>query len=252
MNIEDRLFFGYRIIESIHRSNQYNICRAYNNEGYIVALKIAEEQFISENPELIERAYRKAEVMRAISNRGSNTFHLVRVFDVVKTDKVFFVVMNWIEGVTLESSLPRMSLPRNRVDLEDIENQLHEAVRVVTNMGHRPAVINSSNVIITPRDTVVLLNYIDLARQDETAVRGVVDNFMDECYRELSHRYAVPIAEESTYEPSSYPYPPNDYPPYPKPSGSRLSDKAVMIGFAVIIIITLLTILVLLIVGRQV
>ena len=248
--MEDKLFYGYRIIESIHKSNRYNICRAYSKEGYTVALKIAE------NPKLIEEAYRKAEAMRAVSARFNNSLRFVRVLDAVKTDKVFFIVMTPVDGITLETALAQMSLPRNRADLEEIENQLNETVRIICSLGYRPAGIEASNVIVTPRDTVVLLNYIELAHPDENAAQNTVNNLMDKCYRELSNRSnAAPydIRYESQYEPQydsapdCEPYYP---PPPPMPPTRRASDNAIVTGLGIIIVIALIAILLIFIIGR--
>jgi hypothetical protein len=254
--MEDKQFYGYRIIESIHKSNRYNICRAYNKEGYTVALKIADETFFTENPQLIDEAYRKAEAMRAVSIRFNNSLRFVRVLDTFKTDKVFFIVMTLIDGITLETALAQMSLPRNRADLEEIENQLSETVRIICNLGYRPAEIDASNVIVTPRDTVVLLNYIDLAQPDEDAAQSTVNKLMDKCYRKLSSRNnSAPydIQYEPLYDSYSNSYPDSDPyypPPPPMPSVRRMSDNAIVTGLGIITVMALIAILLIFIIGR--
>ncbi|GHV52426.1 hypothetical protein FACS1894181_15510 [Bacteroidia bacterium] len=225
--MQEKLFYGYRIIETIHTSSRFFICKACNKENKTVVLKIAKKDFFANNAEsiLVEKAFRKAEAMQEIT-RKYNPYHLVRVFDVVKTDKVFFIVMEYIAGVSLEETLPRMSIPRNQVDLEEIENKLTDIVRMINEYGYTPAAIEASNVIVTPQDAIVLLNYPDVSLPSDMAGPNAVDDFMDKCYRNIS-RY-----DEDDARMPSAPYYPNDsggtyysnYPNYPNYSG-RQSGK---------------------------
>jgi serine/threonine protein kinase len=222
--MQEKLFYGYRIIETIHTSNRFFICKAYNKENKVVALKIAKKDFFANNPEsiLVEKAFRKAEAMRAIT-RKYNPYRLVRVFDVVRTDKVFFIVMEYIAGVSLEETLPRMSIPRNQVDLEEIENKLTDIVRMINEYGYTPATIEASNVMVTPQDAIVLLNYLDPSSPTDMVGPNVVDDFMDKCYRNIS-RYdgndaRMPAAPYYPDEPSNSYYP--DYSGYPAYPGKQ-------------------------------
>jgi serine/threonine protein kinase len=186
-------------METIHTSNHFVVCKAYNNDGRAVVLKIAGTNFLVNNPEAIEASFRAAELMRSITHKY-NSRALVRVLDVVRTDKTFFIVMEYITGVSLAQTLPNMSLPRNQADLDEIEEQLNEIVHTIYDYGYTPATITASNVMVTPDDRIVLLNYINpYVTIDDETYPDVVDEFMENCYHNLS-------GEVDGINETSYPY----------------------------------------------
>jgi hypothetical protein len=236
--MQNNFYCGYKVLETLHSSRRFVICKAIDREGKTVVLKIAGSDFLHNHAEDVDRYYRTAEAMRSVTVRYPSP-HLVHVLDVVRTEKSFFIVMEYVEGVSLAKTLPHLSIPRNQSDLDEIENQLYDIVRAISDYGFRPAAIESSNVMVTPADKVVLLNYINLyAHTGDISCGHIVDEFMDECYRSIS---GFDVDEEERPHP---PYPSGEYDPYEtdpscgyateKPS-SRIKPEIIALGVIAIL-----------------
>jgi hypothetical protein len=149
---------------------------------------------------------------------------------------MFYIVMEYIEGVSLADTLPNMSLPRHQIDLDEIERQLGGIVGAISGYGYAPAAIEASNVMVTPSDRVVLLNYLNMyAAEEDYTYPNVVDEFMDECYRTLpcyDDDEALPASSSAPYRREPY-----DYSPAPS---SRIKPEIaalIIIGIIAVIVI---------------
>ena len=92
-----RLDGRYEIKEIIGVGGMAVVYKAYDNqENRIVAVKILKEEFIS-NEEFVRRFKNESKAIAMLSHPN-----IVKVFDVSFGDLIQYIVMEYIEGITLK------------------------------------------------------------------------------------------------------------------------------------------------------
>ena len=97
-----RLDGRYEIKEIIGVGGMAVVYKAYDNqENRIVAVKILKEEFIS-NEEFVRRFKNESKAIAMLSHPN-----IVKVFDVSFGDLIQYIVMEYIEGITLKEYIER-------------------------------------------------------------------------------------------------------------------------------------------------
>ena len=92
-----RLDGRYEIQEIIGVGGMAVVYKAYDNqENRIVAIKILKEEFVS-NEEFLRRFKNESKAIAMLSHPN-----IVRVFDVSFGDRIQYIVMEFIDGITLK------------------------------------------------------------------------------------------------------------------------------------------------------
>ncbi|MDR0943466.1 MAG: protein kinase, partial [Ruminococcus sp.] len=96
-NIGKRLDGRYEITELIGVGGMADVYKATDIlEGKVVAVKILKPEF-SDNEEFIRRFRNESKAIAVLSHPN-----IVKIFDVGFTDKLQFIVMEYIDGITLK------------------------------------------------------------------------------------------------------------------------------------------------------
>ncbi len=96
-NIGRKLDGRYEITELIGEGGMANVYKATDNvENKVVAVKILKKEF-AENEEFLRRFRNESKAIAVLSHPN-----IVKVFDVGFSDKIQFIVMEYIDGITLK------------------------------------------------------------------------------------------------------------------------------------------------------
>lgn len=119
-----------------------------------VALKILQEEFAAQ-PETARMLIREAQQTQRLSHPN-----IVRVFDYGVEKEVYYLVMEYIDGETLENLIQR-SRPRglNYSAAMSILNQVFEAISYSHSLGIVHADLKPANIILKSDGTVKLLDF---------------------------------------------------------------------------------------------
>ena len=92
----------YEITELIGEGGMADVYKANDNvENKIVAVKILKKEF-AENEEFVRRFRNESKAIAVLSHPN-----IVKVFDVGFTDKIQFIVMEYIDGITLKEYMEK-------------------------------------------------------------------------------------------------------------------------------------------------
>ena len=109
--------------------------------GRAVAIKVLPED-VAANPDLKQRFEREAQTLASISHP-----HICPVFDVGKHDHVDFLVMEYLEGETLEQRLKKGALPLNQA--LHVATQIADALAVAHRAGIIHRDLKPGNIMLT-------------------------------------------------------------------------------------------------------
>jgi tRNA A-37 threonylcarbamoyl transferase component Bud32/FixJ family two-component response regulator len=147
----------YSIIEEISKGGMSVVYRAIdvylNREVAIKELKVDEKSFSQEIIDGIIRRFKKeAEVMAKLNHNN-----ILKVFDVMEQNNKHYIIMEYIEGNTLESILKSMKLPI--IEIINISQQICLALDYIhsNNIIHRD--IKPSNIMIDTNRIVKLMDF---------------------------------------------------------------------------------------------
>lgn len=97
-----RLDGRYEIREIIGVGGMAVVYKAYDNqEGRIVAIKILKEEFVT-NEEFVRRFKNESKAIAMLSHQN-----IVKVYDVSFGDLIQYIVMEYIDGITLKEFIER-------------------------------------------------------------------------------------------------------------------------------------------------
>lgn len=115
----DDFFLGeYKILERIGRGRMAGVYKAAHPSGQVVAIKVLPPSR-AKNPQMLARFEREARLAVKLKNP-----HVVRSFQVGETKSVHYLVMEYLEGDTLEEVLQR----RKRLPPAEAVRLVHQAL----------------------------------------------------------------------------------------------------------------------------
>ena len=109
----------------------------------VVAVKVLREEFL-ENPELVYRFKNESKAISILDHPG-----IVKVFDVSVTDKLQYIVMEYIDGITLKEYITRRGEPLTWKEVVHFTEQILDAL----DHAHRKGVVHRD---IKPQNIMLL------------------------------------------------------------------------------------------------
>jgi serine/threonine protein kinase len=105
----------YRLVERIGRGGMATVYKAYQPalERY-VAVKVMHEQLAAEDAQFFKRFQREAKAVAALRHP-----HIVQVFDFGVEGDVPYMVMEYLEGVTLKHELQALTAQDETMPLDE-------------------------------------------------------------------------------------------------------------------------------------
>lgn len=135
----------YELIEYAGSGGMGVVYRALgSNNQDIFAIKILKPDVVAKNPEYAELFEREAKTVKSLYHP-----HIVKVHDSGKDDDLSYMVMEWVDGNSIEEVLTQITLPLNR--LTNIFEQVCRAVAY----AHERSVIHLD---IKPANILILKN----------------------------------------------------------------------------------------------
>lgn len=162
----------------IHRSERFVICHAFDKDVRNVVLKIATDDYFKEKDE-IEKAYRRACLARDFSRR-TECADCCKIYDAELNNEDFYIAMQYIKGIPLDSILHDIDIVENSGDLDALARLLRAACDRLTGNGLKPAALSARNIFLRQdTDGIVLLNYAALPEDDMPESDRPAEDFVD-------------------------------------------------------------------------
>lgn len=152
----------YEITESIGEGGMADVYKANDNvENKIVAVKILKKEF-AENEEFVRRFRNESKAIAVLSHPN-----IVKVFDVGFTDKIQFIVMEYIDGITLKEYMEKEGILTWKDSVHFII-QILRALQHAHNKGIVHRDIKPQNIMMFDDGTIKVMDFgiAKFARED--------------------------------------------------------------------------------------
>ena len=163
-----RLDGRYEIQEIIGVGGMAVVYKAFDNqENRIVAIKILKEEFIS-NDEFVRRFKNESKAIAMLSHPN-----IVKVFDVSFGDLIQYIVMEFIEGITLKEYIEREGSLRWK-DAVYFTIQILKALQHAHDKGIVHRDVKPQNIMVLPDGTIKVTDF-GIARFARSEQRTITD-----------------------------------------------------------------------------
>ncbi|MGD2145886.1 MAG: protein kinase [Anaerolineae bacterium] len=155
MDLEGKRLGQYQVIEELGRGGMAIVYKAFQPSlNRYVAIKVLPQQFTFDN-QFVQRFLREARSAAALHHPNIVTIH-----DVCHQDGHYFIVMEFVEGATLDQVVAesgRMPLPR----IQRIVSQVVDALQHAHQRGLIHRDIKPTNIMVDPQrnDHVTLMDF---------------------------------------------------------------------------------------------
>lgn len=171
---------GYKILDRIGKGQMAGVYRAVHNLGQTVALKILPSSK-AKNPAILSRFEREARLLTQVDHPN-----VIRAFQLGETGGINFIVMEYVDGETLEDVLTR----RKKLPVTEAVRLVHQAFNGLQHLHERRMIhrdLKPANLMLTPVpasgkpdttwDATVKIVDIGLGRElfDENAPEGQIE-----------------------------------------------------------------------------
>ncbi len=152
-NIGKRLDGRYEIRELIGTGGMSDVYKAYDiAEQNVVAVKILKREF-AENEEFLRRFRNESKAIALLSHKN-----IVKIIDVGFTNRIQFIVMEYIEGITLKDYMEREKiLDRKKAAFFTI--QILKALKHAHERGVVHRDIKPQNIMLCPDETIKVMDF---------------------------------------------------------------------------------------------
>lgn len=152
-NIGKKLDGRYELLELIGVGGMADIYKAKDlSEEKIVAVKILKNEFLG-SEDFLRRFRNESKAIALLSHPN-----IVRIFDVGFTDKIQFIVMEYIDGITLTEYIERQGVLKWRDALHFV-TQILRALQHAHDRGIVHRDIKSQNVMLLPDGTIKVMDF---------------------------------------------------------------------------------------------
>ena len=163
-----RLDGRYEIQEIIGVGGMAVVYKAYDNvEDRIVAIKILKEEFVS-NEEFLRRFKNESKAIAVLSHPN-----IVKVYDVSFGDLIQYIVMEYIEGITLKEFIERQGSLRWK-DAVYFTCQILKGLQHAHDKGIVHRDIKPQNIMVLPDGTIKVTDF-GIARFARSEQRTITD-----------------------------------------------------------------------------
>ncbi len=163
-----RLDGRYEIKEIIGVGGMAVVYKAFDNqENRIVAVKILKEEFIS-NEEFVRRFKNESKAIAMLSHPN-----IVKVFDVSFGDLIQYIVMEYIEGITLKEYIEREGSLRWK-DAVHFTIQILKGLQHAHDKGIVHRDVKPQNIMVLPDGTIKVTDF-GIARFARSEQRTITD-----------------------------------------------------------------------------
>jgi serine/threonine protein kinase len=134
---------GYKILDQIGKGQMGGVYKAVHTFGQVVALKILPASR-AKNSHILGRFQREARLLTQLDHPN-----VVRAFQVGESSGVYYIVMEYLEGETLDEVLDR----RSRLPLTEAVRLVRQALDGLQHLHERRTVhrdLKPSNLMLTP------------------------------------------------------------------------------------------------------
>ena len=143
---------NYRIGRKIGQGGMGEVYECFDNRNKKYAIKILKKEF-AQSPVLVERFHREAKIMFTLNHPN-----IVKVFDMNEEDGIYYILMEYIEGESLQDKIES----QKKISFEeaiDIITQVCEGLSYAhhKNIIHRD--IKPSNILIDKEGKVKLADF---------------------------------------------------------------------------------------------
>ncbi len=161
-----RLDGRYEIQEIVGVGGMAVVYKAYDNqENRIVAVKILKEEFVS-NQEFIRRFKNESKAIAMLSHQN-----IVKVYDVSFGDLIQYIVMEYIEGITLKEFIERQGSLRWK-DAVHFTIQILRGLQHAHDKGIVHRDVKPQNIMVLPDGTIKVTDFgiARFARSDQRTI----------------------------------------------------------------------------------
>lgn len=171
---------GYKILDRIGKGQMAGVYRAVHTLGQTVALKILPSSK-AKNPAVLGRFEREARLLTLLDHPN-----VIRAFQLGESNGVHYIVMEYVEGETLDDVLER----RKRLPVPEAVRLVHQALNGLQHLHEKRVIhrdLKPANLMLTPPpsqhpndstlDSTVRIVDIGLGRElfDENVPEGQID-----------------------------------------------------------------------------
>lgn len=171
---------GYKILDRIGKGQMAGVYRAVHTLGQTVALKILPASK-AKNPNIMSRFEREARLLTLVDHPN-----VIRAFQLGEASGINFIVMEYVDGETLEDVLGR----RKKLPVQEAVRLLHQAFSGLQHLHDKRMIhrdLKPANLMLTPMpasgkpdttwDSTVRIVDIGLGRElfDENAPEGQIE-----------------------------------------------------------------------------
>ncbi len=158
----------YEILELIGVGGMANVYRARDlKENRIVAVKVLREEFL-DNEELVRRFKNESKAIGLLSHPN-----IVKVFDVNFSDAVQYIVMEYIDGITLKEYIERKK-PLSWKDTVHFTVQILRALQHAHDRGIVHRDIKPQNIMLLEDGSIKVMDF-GIARFSRSETRTITD-----------------------------------------------------------------------------
>jgi serine/threonine protein kinase len=157
LDLTGKMLGKYRLVEQLGRGGMAQVYKAYQPElDRYVALKILHPHLTGDE-DFAARFQREARAVASLHHP-----HVVQVYDFDTADGLAFLVMEYLEGITLKARLRALDRREELIPLEEVAN-LFDALTSALDHAHQQGMVHRdlkpANILITPDGRPVLTDF---------------------------------------------------------------------------------------------
>ncbi len=145
---------AYRIVSQLGRGGMATVYKAYHASlDRYVAIKVLRSDLQS-NPEFLARFKREAKIIAKLDHP-----HIIPVYDIEEVEGALYLVMRFVEGLTLREALNRFKKPLSTPAMMHIMRPVTDALAYAHQKDILHRDVKPSNIMLGSDDNVYLMDF---------------------------------------------------------------------------------------------